>query len=733
MERVMSASIDIDIGGTFTDCFAVLNGRQVWCKTRTSTYELSVGMNEAIATAAERLGVELDSLLAQTDIIRYSTTLAMNSLIERKGPRLGLLMTDGTEDTTLIGRGTQWADGLPVKYQRNLARIDRPIPLIPKEWIVGIKERVDSQGSVVRPLDEDDLRSKIQYLVDEGVRGFVVSFLWSFLNPQHEQRVREIIESEYPATYLGAMPVFISSQIAPRIFEYPRTMMTVLNAYLHQSMYEELSGIGDELRRRGYRQPMMMIHNTGGMASVLRTSAVNTYNGGPVAGLMGSAYLGAQYGYRNVVATDMGGTSFDIGMVAEGSPRFYQFMPVIDRWMVDATIMDTHSIGAGGGSIARVNRLVANRLEVGPESAGALPGPAAYSLGGTEPTVTDADVVLGYINPDYFHGGAIKLSRRRAEQAIDRHIAQPLSVSVEDAALMIRRIVDGNMGQAIWRETVLKGFDPRDFIMFALGGAGPTHCCGYAGAAEISRIVMFPWSATFCAFGSSTMDIVHLYERSRHIYLLDPVTHHYTQDFAAFNDTVDGLLASAQRDFGGEGYDPADIVFQLELDMKFGGQLNVKRAVSPVMKVGSQVDLEAVRSAFEQEYADAYSPLGLNPDAGIEIQNFALRGTILRAKPELSASDSAGEDPADAHVGERRAYWADVGWQATRVYKEDRLRPGNLIVGPAIVEAEDTTIVIEPGWRFTVGLYGEGLLERVRTDDLPTKNSSVRRPKGGSQ
>ena len=728
----MSASIDIDIGGTFTDCFAVLDGRQVWCKSRTTTYGLSVGMNEAIAAAADRLGVDLDTLLAQTDIIRYSTTLAMNRLIERKGPRLGLLMTEGTEDTTLIGRGTQWADGLPVKYQRNLARIERPLPLIPKEWIVGVKERTDSRGIVVRPLHEDDLRSKIQYLVDEGVRGFVVSLLWSFLNPRHELRIREIIESEYPATYLGAMPVFISSQIAPRIFEYPRTMMAVLNAYLHQSMYEELSGIGDDLRQRGYRRPMMMIHNTGGMASVLRTSAVNTYNGGPVAGLIGSAYLGSRYGHRNVVTTDMGGTSFDIGMVAEGSPRFYQFMPVIDRWMVDATIMDTHTIGAGGGSIARVNRLVANRVEVGPDSAGALPGPAAYSLGGTEPTVTDADVVLGYINPDYFHGGAIKLDRHRAEQAIRRHIAEPLNVSVEAAASMIRRIVDGNMGQAIWRETVLKGFDPHEFIMFALGGAGPTHCCGYARAAEIGRIVLFPWSATFCAFGSSSMDIVHLYERSRRIYLLEPVTHAYTMDYSAFNDTVDVLMASARRDFAGEGFDEASVTYRLELDMKFGGQLNVKRAVSPVMRVSCQADFEAVREAFEREYAETYSPLGLNPDAGIEIQNFALRGTVTQTKPELHVEELVGEDPTGAQTGSRQAYWPDLGWHPTPVYREDLLRSGNVIAGPSIVEAEDTTIVIELGWTFTVGRYGEGLLEYQQATSVgsePTQSQSNEEPR----
>ena len=707
----MKATIDVDIGGTFTDCYLTHGDRRVWCKTRTTAYDLSVAMNETIEEGAARLGISTEQLLADAEIIRYSTTLAMNRLIEHKGPKLGLLITEGFEDTTLIGRASQWSDGVPIKYQRNIAGIDRPEPLIGKELIVGVKERVDSRGKIVRPLDEDDLLAKIQYLVDAGVRGFVVSLLWSFLEPGHERRIKEILEQEYHAAFLGAMPVFLSSDVAPRMYEYPRTMMTILNAYLHQSMYEELSGIGDELRARGYRQPMMMIHNTGGMASVLRTSAVNTYNGGPVAGLMGSAYIGGLYGYRNVVATDMGGTSFDIGMVAAGSPRFYQFMPIIDRWVVDATIVDCHSIGAGGGSIARVNELIANRVEVGPESAGSMPGPAAYNQGGTDPTVTDADVALGYVNPDNFHGGRIRLNRGRAERALRERIAEPLGVSVQDAALMVRRIVDANMGQAIRRETVLKGFDPREFILFAFGGAGPTHCCGYARFAEMDRIVVFPFAPTFCAFGSSTMDIVHVYERSRHLHLLHPTTGLYLDDYDAFNETVEALQEVARRDFSGEGYELGDVTYELELDMKFGGQLNVKRVSSPLLRIATEADVIALREAFEQEYSAAYSPLGLNPEAGIEIHNFVVRGRVAQARPELERHPFVGTDPSAAQVGTRPAHWEEIGTVSTSVFDQELIRCGNVIDGPAIIEAEDTTIVIEPGWRYILDEYLNGVIE----------------------
>ena len=251
----------------------------------------------------------------------------MNKLIERKGPRLGLIMTEGFEDTVLVGRASQWSDGIPFKEQRNIAGADKPQPIIPKDLTVGVKERVDYRGEMLRPLDEDHFLTQLDALVDAGVRGFVVSLLWSFMNPVHELRIRELIEREYNETYLGSMPVFLSSEVSPRKFEYTRTTMTILNAYLHQSMYEELIGIGQELRRGGYRNPLMMVHNTGGMASVFRSAAVHTYNGGPVAGLMGSSTLGRAYGYKNVVVTDMGGTSFDIAMVVEGSDPLLQVRP----------------------------------------------------------------------------------------------------------------------------------------------------------------------------------------------------------------------------------------------------------------------------------------------------------------------------------------------------------------------------------------------------------------------
>ncbi len=695
----MSASIEIDIGGTFTDCYVRAGARETWCKARTTPFDLSQGMTRAIGDAAARLGCSAEELLAETAIIRYSTTLAMNKLIERKGPRLGLITTEGFEDTVLVGRASQWSDGIPFKEQRNIAGADKPEPLIPRTLTVGVKERVDYRGEILRPLDESHLLAQLDRLVDAGVRGIVVSLLWSFMNPSHEQRIRELIEHEYNETYLGSVPVFLSSEVSPRKFEYTRTMMTILNAYLHQSMYEELIGIGQGLRRGGYRKPLMMVHNTGGMASVFRSAAVHTYNGGPVAGLIGSAALGRSYGHTNVVVTDMGGTSFDIAMVVEGSTRFYQFAPTIDRWTIDATILDTRSIGSGGGSIASVDPLLGNRLDVGPESAGSIPGPAAYDQGGRSPTVTDADLVLGYLSPERFHGGQLRLNVRRAERAIRDGVAGRLGMEVPEAALLIKRIIDAKMGAEIYKQTVLKGYDPRDFVIFAAGGAGPVHCCGYAEAAGMGTVVIFPFSSTFCAYGSSTMDVMHVYERSRRLSLLTAVSRRWFDRYEAFNDVVAGLKALAHRDFAGEGFDPDRVSYALELDMKFGGQLNVKRVASPVLSVGSQADMEAIYAAFEREFSEAYSPLGLHPEAGVEIEAFILKATLPQPVAERPRIERDGSDAEAARSGERLALFdAEAGLVPTPVYEMGSLRPGHRFDGPALIDSDDTTVVVSPGW-----------------------------------
>jgi N-methylhydantoinase A len=487
-------------------------------------------------------------------------------------------------------------------------------------------------------------------------------------------------------------------------------MTAILDAYLHRAMQIELSAMWDKLRDKGYRGSFQMIHNTGGIAEIFKTTASRTYNGGPVAGLIGAQNVAKQLGYHNVVTTDVGGTSFDIGLIVQDSVRNYEFRPIIDRWMVGITMLQTLSVGAGGGSIAWVNELLGNRLEVGPQSAGSLPGPACYNLGGTEPTVTDADVVLGYIDPDYYYGGKMKLDKTRSEQAIEQRIAKPLNVSLHEAAWLIRQIVEGNMASAIRKEVHLRGYNPEDFILFALGGGGPTHVAGYR--QDIKRAIIFPLSPVFCALGSSIMDNMHVYEYSRRMMFMESMSQKLVIDQEQFNQVVTSLMEAARRDLAGEGFDTDQAIFQLELDMLYGGQVQVKRASSPELFIHGQAQAQAIYDQFEREFAQTFSQLVVNPAGGVYIDNFVLKAIIPTPKPDLPTHALEDASPDHALRVPRRAYWPEYGdLRQTKVFNGDTLRPGNVVEGPGIVETPYTTIVIPPGLVYSVNQHGLGVLE----------------------
>jgi N-methylhydantoinase A/oxoprolinase/acetone carboxylase beta subunit len=703
-------SIDIDVGGTFTDLVLNFNGKALIKKSPTTPYDLSVCFTRVIEDGAAALGMKIEDLLPAIEMIRYSTTIALNRLIEKKGPRLGLITTEGHEDVVLLGRGAQWIDGTRVSERRNLAVQNKPDPLVPRDMIVGVKERVDSRGHIIRPLDENDVREKVRYLTSRGARGFVVALLWGFLNPANERRVKEIIRDEYKEFHIGYLPVVLAGQVVGKLGEYERTMAAILDAYLQRSMQIELSAMWDKLREKGYSKPLLMIQSSGGIAEVFRTAASRTFNSGPVSGLMGAHHVAKILGYQNVVMTDMGGTSFDVGLVVKDSVRSYDFRPIIDRWMVGITMIKTLSIGAGGGSIASVNKLLENRVQVGPRSAGSIPGPACFNLGGTEPTVTDADVVLGYLNPEYYFGGKMRLDKNRAINAVREKIAKPLNIGVEDAAVIIRKIVNGNMASAIMKEVHLRGHSPEDFILFVGGGAGPTHAEGYK--ADIPKAVTFAFSPVFCAFGSSTMDIMHVYEVSKKLTLMEPRTQIISNEFTVFNETVKALIEQARRDLTGDGLNLNQASFVLELDMLYGGQFHVKRALSPLLAVHSTEDVRAICDAFNKEFSEAFSPFVVNPEGGIFIESFILKAIVPTKKIELPKLALEGPNPAAARKGERPVYWpSEKDFRDTPIYTYESLRPGNVIEGPAIVEGEYTTLVVPPALHFTINNRGLGILE----------------------
>ncbi len=705
-------AIDLDIGGTFTDCYVSYEGGYTIGKSSTTKYDVSVGALRAIEAAGEPIELGLEQLLEECVSVSYSTTISLNTLIERTGPKLALITTEGFEDVTLIGRARSWVDGKQPEEIRNKAQAQKPIPIIPREMIAGVKERVDWSGEIIAPLDRDSVIKQIHALVDKGAMGFVVSLLWSFKNPQHEIEVREIIDELYPEKYLGAMPVLLSHEISPNSGEYPRTNSTILSAYMHSDLAHDLRSLSDELRARKYTKPVLLVNNTGAVSKVIKTPALNTYASGPVAGLLGGARLCEEYGIKNAVLTDMGGTSFDASLVVDGNPRHYSYHPVIENFFVSLPMLEVSTIGAGGGSIAWVNPLT-GRLQVGPESAGSMPGPACYDTGGREPTVTDADLILGYINPDRFCGGKIALNAERAKFLMESKVAKPLGIDVAEAAAAVKLMVDGHAGNDLFKNIALRGLQPDDFAVFAFGGAGATHATGYTSHLGAGGpIFVFRFSPVFCAFGSAVSDISHIYQNDSLISVLSPGTNDLVLDHKQFNNIVDELFDKARKGLSEDGFNPDDAVYLLELEMRYGAQNQNTVVTSPIIKVETDDHVQKLADSFSEQYIDLWGPGSAYPVGGVEINLFRLRASIPSDRGRLPKRKLGKAFPGDALIGSREAYW-DGSYRDTSVYDLDKLKPGNVVTGPVLVESDTTSLPIPEGWECKIDEHESAVITRA--------------------
>lgn len=694
--------ISVDIGGTFTDCFLVWEDKQIEAKALTTHYNLSEGFMNALRNASETLGKPVDEILKEVESVRYATTLGTNALIERHGPRLGLITTAGYEDVVILGRGVQYGDGLTEQQQANIPGADRPEPLIPRDLIVGIKERVDYAGRVVLPADREDIRRQVQRLVDKGVRGFVVALLHAVVNPVHEDLVEEVILEEYPSSFLGAFPVVCSHDISLKKGEYTRTMSSILDAYLHREMQYGLRNLELNLRQHGYTRPMQIVHNSGGMSHLSRTHALQTIHAGPVSGLEGAEQVSREMEIENLITTDMGGTSFDIGVIVGGGIRFYEFNPIIDRWRVDIPMMYMVAIGAGGGSIAKYDS-THHSIEVGPESAGSDPGPACFDMGGREPTVTDADLVLGYLNPEYYYGGRLKLNPRRAVAAFRNRISKHMDMSPEEAAAAVRQIIDNKMAQAIFKEVSLKGYDPRKFTILSYGGNGPTHACGYAEGLYIDRILVPRNSAIFSAVGAGNMDQLHIYERSVYLALYDALNNSLYDDYDFLNGVIAELKEKGTKDIIRQGFRPEQIQYRVEFDMRYGDQLQLTSLVSPYQFFDNPRQILDVIKLYHNSYGERFGEGTQTPETGIKVNNIRVISYVPLQKVSFASNGGLITRSGTAEKGIRRCYFpAYKEFVETPIYDYDALGVEQEIRGHAVVEAEHTTFVVYPGWTLRV-------------------------------
>ncbi len=695
-ETVARLLVGVDIGGTFTDCVVLAkDGGITATKSSSTPPNFAEGMIAAMRVAAERLGLSFKQFCRDIAVLTHGTTVGTNALIQRKGARVGLITTKGHEDAIHIMRGSRGVSSRDIAKVVHFPSSQKPVPIVPKRLIEGVSERVDCFGEVVVPLNETEAEAAIQRLLAQGVEAISVCFLWSFKYPQHERRLKEMIRDIAPQVFVSC-----SVDIAPKWGEYERVTATALNAYIGPVMARYLGNLDGQLKKSGYEQPLQITQCGGGSISVDRAmeSPLLTLDSGPVSGVTGSLYLGRLMGCPNIITTDMGGTSFDVGIIYEGQPA-YSFVSNVAQYEYFLPKVDIQAIGSGGGSLARVNA-AARTLGVGPESAGADPGPACYGKGGTIATVTDADVVLGYINPENFLGGRIKLDRKKAVDSV-QGIASALGLSLMEAASGIAKIAEFKMADIIRKTTVEKGFDPRDFVLFAFGGAGPAHAGVFARELGVQKVVIpqKEIASTWCAFGAASADILHVYEQAD--IQVSPF------DAARVNAVLDALEKKANAQMDRDGIARPRRGYQFSLDMRHKGQINEVEVMLPEKRLAKNF-LEPLRRRFTARYEQLYGRGSSYSEARLEIVTMRLRATAATPRPKLSRTKklSARIDPKAAR-GKRSVYWADLKRAiATPIYEGAFLVPGNTIKGPAVIETTDTTVVVHPGRALRVDAFG---------------------------
>lgn len=698
--------VSVDIGGTFTDCFVAWNSQYVQAKALTTHHNLALGFNAALDIAIEDIGVDKFTLLSQVDSVRYATTLGTNALIERKGPRVGMLITEGFASTVPCSRGRGHGDGLSYEEQHDIPRASRPDPIVPIPMIKTVSERCAYDGQVLIPLNEDDVRLKLRDLVDHGAETIVVVLVNSVVNPEHELRVREIYLEEYPSYFLGAVPMLLSHQVAGRKGEYARATSTIIDGFLHSAMYHGLGALELNLRENGYDKPMLINHNSGGMAQLNSTDALQTVHSGPVSGVAASEHLAAAGDLGNVIATDMGGTSFDIGIVTEGQEKHYDFQPVIDRWLVSVPMIHLVTLGAGGGSIANYDRLY-DRIKIGPESAGSDPGPACYGRGGTNPTVTDADLILGYLDPDNYANGRIKLNRRRAERAISKTLGETLGGDPIAIAKLIKENVDHHMANGITTELRSRGYAPSEFTMLAYGGNGPLHCCGIANALGIRRVLTPPFAAAFSALGAGNVDQLHIHEMSTYTVLFDTMTKSLLTDYAPLNDGIAELELRGRNDLIRQGVDPSLVQHRVEFDMRYGNQRVETPVASEMTRLENIHDVLALINQFHRRYGEQYGEGSQATESGIRINTVRVASYVDIGKVDFKEIKPLTQRKTGTAVSERTCNFVGIeGAVNTPVYDDTALVPGTSIDGPAVVTTVATTYLVEPGWNFHASNHG---------------------------
>ncbi len=681
----MGYIIGIDVGGTFTDFVVSHPSKKLFHgKVPSTPRDESEGVLAAIQQIAQRERKELAALLRETDIIILGTTVVTNAMLEFKGAKTGMITTRGFRDVV----------ELRCNYKESLfdLKLPPPYPIVPRRYRVGIAERVDYTGRIVTPLDAEEARQAARRFKSLGVESIAVCFLFSYVNPAHELRVRDILHEEYPEA-----AVSLSHEVLPQVREFERFSTTMINAYVSPHLKKYLNHLTQMFSERGFPGELLVMQSNGGMmrADFAAERGVELALSGPSGGVIATAHLGKLSGHRNLIAMDMGGTSYDVCVVKDAVPELSSKY-WLSRHRVGLPMIDIHTIGAGGGSIAWVDK--GGGLRVGPRSAGAEPGPACYGLGGVEPTVTDADVVLGYIDPNYFLGGTIKLDAELAKRAIAEKVAKPLGITLVEAASGIFRIVNNNMNNAIRYVSVMRGRDPRDFALMAFGGAGPVHAGAQMKDLKIKSVLVPKTAPTFSALGAILSDFKSSRVQSFHMRSTENKVADLNQVFKRMYEGAFSLLDKSR-----------DLLVRIDvrryIDLRYIRQVH---EVTVELPLGNEpltaAGLSRMFEAFHDQHEARYG--FKRPGYPVEIINLRLDLVGARVPTDLPRVARNGGSPDDARKGTRAAYFDELkDYAETPVYDGSRMAPGIQIRGPAIVEEPQTTIILLPGQTMELDPY----------------------------
>lgn len=658
-------TIDIDTGGTFTDGYIVSDDGELMVKVDTTPHDLTLCFFNCIEQGARQLGMPTGELLNATRVIRFSSTIATNAAVQLSGPKIGVIVTAGHEKA-LYGSGP-----------------DNPaFGFVPRHLVVGIEEETGANGEIVKYPSAEEVEEKVRWLLENGARMLVICLSNSHFNPSNELKVRQIIDFAYPRHYLGAVPMLTSHHVTSIPDDALRASTAIVNAYFHRIIVHSLYKAEDLVRQSNYRYPLMIVNADFGVARVAKTKAITTYQSGPAAGVRGAHVLAGERGHANVLCIDVGGTTSDVSFLRKDDPIAADYRP-INGASVAQRIPNIISFGVGGGS--RI-RLVEGDLTVGPDSQGAVPGPAAFGLGGTIVTPTDVWLTLGYLDPDAYLGGRKQLQPERARTVIEKAIAQPLSLDVTEAALRAKAAIESSLAAQIRDAGIIPpGAVLIETALYAVGGGAGLMAAGLAAELGLGRVYVPSMAAVFSAFGASTLDVTHSYEE-----IVIP-------EASAPDDLsrlIEAMAQRARRDMRGEGYAAEDIGFAVEVEC-FAGS----------------------------EKVDHLPPTAVNGKLPDDVRGFVagrvgnngflvlrLVATCRKPHPPLLASPGRAANADDARTGERAIIF-DGRSQVAPVYHFDRLPAGSRIAGPAIIENQHTSILVPSEQHFELDEIGGGIME----------------------